>query len=299
MTDLKPGIAQLAQALAASAPVETLRSLPLPERDAVLIFGEWRALPDTVRHGFSIGGQSAVLDIPRATLDWILGPLGVSCPDDPMQRGMLLELACLDLLTAIEAALGASAEPDAAEVPATAFDVAIGPHRLSLHLSPPLAQALGDVLDRHAVAPDPPDLGALSLPVTLRLGQQYLAPGEVADLAPGDVIMLEPGPAMLLAGGLGAAVDLGADGPRIRSDLLPLPVPSQPGPLVTFDAARTEMTLEALNALGPDDLMPLAHFAAAACDMVIDGRIAGRGVPVTIGAADGIRILHLFNATDR
>lgn len=294
MTDFKPGVAQLAKALADSAPVHSVRSLPLPSRGAVLNFGPWRELPETARHGFSVGGQTAVLEIPPETMDWILEPLNTPRPVGAAQQGMLLELACLDLLTMIEAELGAI-QPGDRDLPPVAFDVAIGALHLSLHLSAPLAQALEDLME----APELPDPSGVAVPVTLRLGQQFLTAAEIADLSPGDVILLEPGPARLLAGdGFAAAVALTDNGPVAQTDLLPLPA-AHPEPPVCFDLAAAQMTLADLNALEPGAVLPLACFADTACDLVIGGRVLGRGTQVSIGAGAGIRILHLFDAKAR
>lgn len=294
MTEFKPGVAQLAEALAGASPLQSVRSLPLPSRDAVLQFGPWRELPGTTRYGFSIGGQVAVLDIPQATMDWILQPLGLSGPSDPAKQGMLLELACLDLLTVIEAQMG-TVQPQDCEKPEVSFDIAIGALRLSLHLSPPLAEALDGLMQM----PEQPDPSGTVVPVRLRLGRQFLTEAEIAALDVGDVILLEPGPARLLAGdGFAAAVALTEGGPVAQSDLLPLPDPHSE-PSMDFDIGGSEMTLADLNALEPGAALPLACFADTACDLSIGGRVLGRGAQVMIGAGAGIRILHLFDAKAR
>lgn len=294
MTEFKPGVAQLAETLAGAAPLQSVRSLPLPSRDAVLHFGPWRELPDTIRYGFSIGGQAAVLDVPQATMDWILQPLGASRQTDGAKQGMLLELACLDLLTAIEDKMG-TVQPEEYEQPAVSFDVAIGALHLSLHLSPPLADALDGLMQM----PDQPDPSGTTVPVRLRLGRQFLTDAEIAMLAVGDVIMLEPGPARLLAGdGFAAAVALTDSGPVAQSVLLPLPA-AHSEPAVDFDIGGSEMSLAELNALEPGVALTLACFADTACDLVTGGRVLGRGAQVMIGSGAGIRILHLFDAKAR
>lgn len=290
MTDLKPGLARLARSLIETPPVRSLEV-----RDAVLTFGDWQRLPDTVRHAFSVGGHTAVLEIPPATLDRILSPLGINRPLDEAQRGMLLELACLDLLDAVEADLGA-VHPAAADDPAVAFGISIDDLPLSLRLSPPLAKALDALLDQSAAAPELPDAAQMTVPVTLRLGQQFLTASEAAELAIGDVIMLEPGPAQLMAEGFAAAVELSDTGARVRSELMPLPAsPRRSAVHVCFESAQDEMTLGALNDLAPGTMLPIAAFADAALDLVIGGRIAGRGALVTLGTGAGVRILHLFD----
>lgn len=301
-TELKPGVALLAEGLIRTEPENRLHrsaDLTLGDRKATLTFGPPRDTDGTT-HAFAIGGQTAVLVLPQSALDWLLHPL--PCPQDAMQRGMLMELACLDLLTALEADLDAPVRPVSQAAPPVALGVQVATDDDALHfalnLSEGLADALADYLDSHAPPPPPPDAAAVSVPVTLRLGQQFLTAEEIATLSAGDVVMLEPGPALLLAKGYAAAVGLEPSGPVVLSELLPLPAPQDRAEShIAFDAARFEMTLAALNDLGPGEPLGLAVFADAAADLLIDGRIAGRAQPVTIGTGAGIRILHLSDAT--
>lgn len=297
---LKPGVALLAETLVAREPRHPLhRPMPLTlgGRNLVLTFGPPQDMAGAC-HGFTLGDQIAVLDLPAPTLEWLLGTLGAPCPSDPMQRGMLIELACLDLLAGVEAALGpvrSSGKTSGATIP-LGVDAATDTGTLSftLHLSEPLAEALASYLDRHAAPPAQPDPETLAVPVTLRIGQQFLTQEEIATLSPGDVVMLEPGPALLVTEGFAAAVELAPSGPVARSDLLPLSDPRhRPDRHITFEAAMADMTLAVLNTLGDGTSLALAAFAGSGIDIVAEGRVLGRGLPVTIGSGTGIRILHI------
>lgn len=304
MSDLKPGIALLAQMLADARPKPAACrriAVTLGGRRAVLHFGPPDGARHAIRHDLGIGDDGhATLEMPQAALDWLIAPIANDSPHDPVQRGMLIELACLDLLAAIETELDAQVRPAPGERHSTGFAVRAetgdGDLHLALHLSNDLAGMLTEHLDRNAPAEAPPDPAEVSLRLTLSHGQQFLSDAEINMLAPGDVVMLEPGPAMLLAGdGFAAAVELGQDGARLSSDMLPLPdAPARPDRHVTFQSAQIDMTLAALNDLVPGDWLTLFVFGHAAVDIVIDGRIAGRGDPVTIGAGRGIRISRIF-----
>lgn len=301
MTDLKPGVAQLARAIAHAAP-SPLRQIALPERNASLIFDDPQPLVTAYRHAFAVGDGIAVLDIPAPTADWLLGPLETTCPADPLARGMLLELALLDCLKMIEAALGTAIQPTDAQTPKIGFGVEITTgegtaHSLLLHLSEPLARALGKHLESSATSSRLPDPSQLKVPLTLRHGQQFLSDVEIASLATGDVIMLEPGPALLLASGdYAASVELSPEGPRLRSDLMPLPIPpDRAHRQIEVVAARGEMDIASLNALAPGEVIGIAAFSDAAADLVIAGRTVGRGALITIGEGAGVRILNLFD----
>lgn len=296
MTDLKPAIALLAKALAEAAPARPAPARTLSIGDAALVFDTAQPLHSTVRHTFAIGADIAVLQLPQQTLDRILQPLGVACPQDHTQQGLLLELVCLDMLTALEAQLGSPIRPVTADTPPHAFGVTIDGLPLSLHLSDGLAAALEDLLDRNAAPPDLPDPAAMTVPVTLRIGQQFLTRDEIAALEIGDVVMLEPGPALMLADEtLAAAVALTQSGAVLQSGLSPLPDPApHSDPRICAIAARSRMTLAELNDLATGSPLPVAAFADAAVDLEIGGRIMARGVPITLGSGEGIRILHLF-----
>lgn len=289
MTDRKPAIATLAQRLAPPSPARRTLPLVLGDRAVTLTFGPYRALADAVRHSFAVGSGVARLDLPRATLDWLLAPLVP--PQDAVQRGMLIELACLNLLHELGEVRATNAP-----CPDIAFGVTVDNPALSfaLHLDPTLAGALNDHLDRHAPPPEEPDDTDLEVPVTLRLGHQYLSEAEIASLGVGDVVMTEPGPVLLLVDDFAASVSIEGRGPVMRSELMPLPVPApRADHHVTFVAAQSRMTLGTLSALDTDDLIPMAVFDDTCVDLVAGGRAIARGQPVMIGAGHGFRILHL------
>lgn len=307
MTETNPVLARIAQdGCRADHSPQTPCPLPVKLRDAALAAVPLRAVSGQVRHSFKLGDQLATLDMPQDTITWILDPLGISCPIEARQRELVLELACLEMIDLLEKALDVDIAATDAEAPAQAFGLEIaaedGPRYLTLYLSDPLAAAFHDYLENNHRPKAAPDLSQQSVPVKLRLGQQFLTAIEIAQLSSGDVILLEKGPAVLIAAQqAAAAIDITVEGVVMRSEFRTLPdEPDRPELQIVFDIAHRDMTLADLAALAPGDPLDIAVFADTGVDIAIAGdRIIGRGHPITLGDEAGIRIQKIFEtATD-
>ncbi|MDB6454399.1 FliM/FliN family flagellar motor switch protein [Falsirhodobacter sp. 20TX0035] len=297
MMELSPTLRLLADRLAPAPDLDPLHRLLAPRAPLALRLGgrdvtlSVAAGADTGGTAFRIGGS--VLHLPGPLIEWLLQPLKLEAvPEDPAHQAMLLELAVLDLLPALEDSLGPlRLEPVNAPPPTLTLVLGTVGKTFTAGLTPDAE--LADHLDALS-PPHGPDLTALPVGMAIRLGRQVLTRDEAASLRPGDIVMLEPGPPLAVAEGeFGAALDLEPQGAILRSELLPLPLREAGEGMidVTAELARTTLTFGALAALKPGDILPVAAFGAA--DLRLGGTLAGRGERVTLGTGTGLRILYL------
>lgn len=304
---LSPTLSLLVGRLAPAADPDALSRLRAARASLPLSIGGRNAsltltnpeVPDAAVH-LSVGGTG--LALPADLVEWLLQPLGLAGPPaDPTQRAMLLELALIDLLPLAEDLLGQPLrlEPATATAPHVGLRIDTPDGIFLAGLVPADPETLADLLDE-AAPPEGPDPAGLTAAVSIRLGRQALTPDEVAGLRPGDTIMLEPGPALAVAErDVAAALDLDPRGLLLRSEFLPVPVPTPVDGMVDLHAeiAQARMTLGTLQALRPGDPLPLAAFDDMPTELRIGDTIIGRGERVQIGTGTGIRILSLATGT--
>lgn len=235
-------------------------------------------------------------------------------------RALLLEWAALPCLEALEDLLEARLRCEAASSQA-ALDYSLTlrlqlgdePEQgASLQLCAPVAERLVALLDRHLPALRAP-LPGLALPVALVAGWQRLSVGECRDLRPGDVVLLEEAEidacSLQLAGGWRApAHHRAADelqllagfarqpfdqentpvsDPQSSSSLDQLPV------ILQCRVGSLELTLAELQALGPGSVLRLPRPDEGLVELVVNGRVLGRGELVTLGDGVGVRVTRV------
>ncbi|ALM53825.1 type III secretion system cytoplasmic ring protein SctQ [Halomonas huangheensis] len=202
---------------------------------------------------------------------------------------------------------------------------------LCVSLSPAAAELLAPCLELHCpVAPRP--CSSVPWPVQWIGGYQHLALAEVRDLQPGDVVMLnrpEHGSAVLVGDHLVAAVTAQHNSLQLQSRLRPseryrpmrgdfhmaapandTETPTQPpSPSGSDDTrldqlpvhlvcefGRLELSLRELQELNQGSVLPLSRPPEQAVDLVINGKLMGKGRLVEIGDGLGVQIERL--ATD-
>jgi len=278
---------------------------------------EWRLLPLTV------DGAPCELRLAPALVAQLEARLSLTRPLAQLSgavRALLLEWAALPCLAALEALLDACirCEASPSEVPldytlALRLQLAERPEQGgSLRLSAPVAERLVALLERQLPA-QPATLAGLPLPVVLLAGWQRLSVAECRELQPGDVILLEDAQAdactLQLAGAWQALADYRAPGelclragftrqpfaqehthvsdfqPSSNLDQLPVTLHCRVGSL--------ELTLAELQALGPGSVLRLPRPDEALVELVVNGRLLGRGELVELGDGVGVRVTRV------
>lgn len=312
MSDIRDGLRALAHGATDRTPAPPLHRLlapcpPIPltvaGRDMTLTCAPWSAPDDdAVALPLTAGDMPATLHLPTGLVDHAFHSLGMPVdPETPaLPRALLIELACLGMVTALEAALdlpvrsglGGGTHPDRLTLH-LASDA--GEWRVTAELGRGLADRLAQALDRHHPA-ERTEATERPLRLTVRLGRQVLTAAEIATLAEGDVVLLDPSPALaVVEGSHAAAVEVTEAGVILRSAFLPLPDdPDLSGYRhVEVELARRTLTLGAVNALSTGDALPVARFDGAAADLTCAGTTLGHGVVVTLGAGTGLRLTSL------
>jgi type III secretion protein Q len=268
-----------------------------------------------------VGQEACLLHLSSSLVDWLQKPLGLSgrlIDEKPLQRAMLLELVALDLVRPIEAHLGREIRLGGDREGDLLFSIDFSiadreqSHPFRLELTHGLAETVADFLDRlQPVAP--PDLSGVSASASLRAGCQELSVEEIESLRPGDIVMLDSGaPSMVLDGKLSATVRRLADRIELAGPFAPIADRADPVSLhaidggsdgdgdrfrsVGFEFGRLSMTLGEIDRLKPGSRLPFAYAGEGGVDIVVDERRVGRGELVTIGAGNGVRIIHLLPA---
>ena len=266
----------------------------------------------------ALGRAPARLRLPAAALEQLLLPLAL--PFDAQQlpalpRSLLLELAVLDLIEALEPLLGHSVQLlDAADGQAVfavqvALELSFGSQpamSAQLDLSEGAAVLVAQLLAQYApIAPDP--LPALRQTLAVVAGRQWLSLGELRSLRPGDVLMLEQGPGLLLDldGRLQARCQYQGEVLRLQ-EALKAPFLEPENTMTDVDAATAlddlplklvcqvgclELTLAQLRELGAGSLLQLNTPGVDSVDLMVNGRRVGQGQLVKIGDGLGVRLL--------
>ncbi|MFM9272151.1 type III secretion system cytoplasmic ring protein SctQ [Halomonas elongata] len=252
----------------------------------------------------------------------------------PSVRALWLEYALLEWLEPMEVRLGSTirlqGDVDEPEDPPVRLDLRLEDAercgRLSLALSLSSAKALCPLLDTHCSV-TPRACSTVPWPLQWVAGYQALSHAELRDLKPGDVVMLDrPGPetAAVVGGVLMAEVATHRDGMQLRSPLHVLtrgdfnmaqsPADTRkkgdgsqstrpdestldrlPVRLVC-EFGRLELSLGELRELDQGSVLPLSRPSEEAVDLVVNGKVMGRGRLVEVGDGLGVQIVRL--ATD-
>lgn len=258
-----------------------------------------------------VGEAVCLLHLPSDMIRWLQQPLdfpGSVADEDPLQRALLLELACLDFLGVLEAQLG---EPvrfgdRTRGKPPLAVDVRIlaGEETFTcqLGLTKPLAEKLADALDR-LQPPEPPDLAAIPAEMVVQAGSQELSLAEIESLRPGDIVVLDAAkPSAVVDGKLAAFLRGQPGGFTLSGPFAPVAERAAPDDhaedllQISFEFGRIGMTLAEIEKLSPGGRLPVALNDEAGVDVVSDGKRIGRGELIRIGEGMGVRIIHLSTA---
>ncbi|MCX2698473.1 MULTISPECIES: FliM/FliN family flagellar motor switch protein [Ochrobactrum] len=293
-------------------------TLTLGERPVAFILEEAPAKSDMLSFSVQIGDAICELHISDEFALWLQQPLHLSgrlADEEPLQRALLLELACLDLCEKVETQLGEAVrfgEGKAGQLPfAIGVRILAGDESFLCRLAIPkeLAEMLAEALDR-LQAPEPPDLSGHRIEVVVMAGSQELFLNEIDSLRPGDIVMLEGNqPAIVIDDKLGATIELNRSGAALIAPLAPFPERAplesakgrgrkkQATPIcLTFEFGRLAMALADVEALAPGSRLPCSVIDIDCVDIIRDGKRVGRGEIIKIGEGTGIRITHLPNA---
>lgn len=272
----------------------------------------------SVTVAFEVGQDNGRLHFSDALVAWLQQPLkleGALIDEEPPQRALLLELAGLDLLRRIETHVGDDirfAEAAQGDLPHS-LDIAIEAEHgamlpLRLELTDRLALVMADFLDR-LQPPEPADFSADTVEIVIEAGSQDISVEELDSLRPGDVVMLSARrPVAVLGGVLVAPVRRQSEGIELDGPFHHRSARAMAGSLADIrtgqdsphllhliaENGRTTMTLGAIDALKPRQLLPLSCFDDLGVDLVIDNRRFGRGELIMIGAGLGVRIVSLM-----
>lgn len=284
----------------------------------------WAAQPQTLsapRDVLLLLGRAPVrLRLSAAALEQVTVPLALQfdvqqLPSLP--RSLLLELAVLDVIEALEPLLGHPVQlleatdgldqrPFAVHL---ALELRFGNQpamSAQLDLSEGAAVMVAQLLAHHGqIEPDP--LPALRQTLAVLAGQQWLSLGELRSLRPGDVLMLEQGQGLLLdlEGRLQARCQHQDDSLRLQEELK-APLLDMENTMTDVDAATAlddlplklvcqvgslELTLAQLRELGAGSLLQLNTPGIDSVDLMVNGRRVGQGQLVKIGDGLGVRLL--------
>ncbi|MEB2847441.1 hypothetical protein GAO09_24950 [Rhizobiales bacterium RZME27] len=270
----------------------------------------------------TIGAETCRLHMSAGLIDWLAQPLmleGALIDEKPLPRAVLLELAGLDFIRKLETHVGEDIRLGDGDVTQThhALDMAIEADGEMMPLRIELAErhreTLADFLDR-LQPPEPADLSGVAVEMVVEAGSQDLSMTEIESLSPGDVVMLaHHRPVVVANGKLVAAARRKADGVELDGPFYPLSRRAMVGSLADIrsgkenahlvhfiaESARITTTIGAIDALKPQQALPLSSFNGTGVDLVVDDRRFGHGELIMIGAGLGVRVVSLFPADSR
>jgi type III secretion protein Q len=267
-----------------------------------------------------LGHSPVRLRLSAAAVEQVLAPLALQFDAQvlpSLPRSLLLELAVLDLIEALEPLLGHSVQlleategldqrPFAVHL---ALELKFGnnpPMGAQLDLSDSAAALVAQLLEQHGqIEADP--LPALRQTLSVLAGRQWLSLGELRSLQPGDVLMLEHGPGLLLdlEGRLQARCQRQGESLHMQEELK-APLLEMENTMTDIDAASAlddlplklvcqvgslELTLAQLRELGAGSLLQLNTPTVDGVDLMVNGRRVGQGQLVKIGDGLGVRLL--------
>lgn len=288
--------------LAGSACTVQVEATPEPFDDDLSVTFEW-------------GEEAGLVRLPIAWLAEVFGgettaSLQRARPD---QRCLLLEFLLLDVLEAVEQALGQRLQCTASALPVASLPVRLGLNvssaawqgTLGLELGLSAAETLLQLLDIRSPA-SPSQLDWLPVPVSVASGWQRLSRAELDSLHVGDVVMLDrpfEGVRVCFADRLQAFASLIPGG--LRLDDTPYPFPSHreslmeqsPDTLATHlpvtlvcEVGRLEVTLQTLGELVAGSVLPLPDQAGQQVALHANGKLFGHGELVMLGDGLGVRL---------
>lgn len=266
----------------------------------------------------SLGRAPARLRLSAAALEQLMLPLALPFEVQPLPalpRALLLELALLDLIQALEPLLGhpvqvlEAADEQSVFALRLTLELTFGDQpamSAQLDLSESAAVLIAQLLAQYAeLEPDP--LPGLRQTLAVVAGRQWLSLGELRSLRPGDVLMLEQGPGFVLDldGRLQARCQYQGEVLRLL-EALQAPFVEPENPMTDVDAAvalddlplklvcqvgSLELTLAQLRELGAGSLLQLTTPGVDSVDLMVNGRRVGQGQLVKIGDGLGVRLL--------
>ena len=282
------------------------------------------SLAGEVLLSLTIDGHPAAL-----ALDWGLARRLAGEPlegADPQDAALLLEEGMADWLDAGEAAAGlgvrftalGSNEEAAGWLRRALLVQGKAPRgnlvrqRVPLALSPGAATALASRLVV-ASTPEPPE--SLLLRVSLEREARRLTAEEIRSLRPGDAVTLGPdaGARLVVEGTLAASATPLPQGVRLDGPLRPIakedtpmqdaPETGEGGPdaatvdsielRVAFRAGERLMTVAELKALAPGAIVDLAAPPDAEVEIVVNGRVIGRGELIEVAGRRAVQVRSL------
>lgn len=321
-------VADMLFAQAEPAPVTLADRLTLPRKPVAATIagrkvqvqtGASRLQDGLLAVPFRIGSAGCRVHLSHSLIEWLVQPLGLQgafWDEEPLQRALLLELASLDFLPALEIhtgediRLGESGVGEASHALDMALEADGVMLPLRIELTKRYAEMIVDFLD-HLQPPEPMDFSGAMIDLVVEAGSQDLSIEELKDLRPGDVVMLDNHqPIAVLNGKLVAPVHRQADGVELDGPFYPRSHRAMPGTLadiqagkdpthlvhLTVETARVKTTVGAMDALKPRQALPLSCFDETGVDLVVSDRRFGRGEFAVIGTGLGVRIVSLMPA---
>lgn len=287
---------------------------------------------DAWRVGLRIGEARAQLWLDPVALSLLTASLGGAwplVPGQPAIDALWLEYALLEWLEPLETTLGQTIRlaPDDARprgdliALGCRLEAAQRHGHATLWLSPAAAADLVPWLDA-LWPPAPRSATAVAWPVQWIAGTQDVSLAALRRLHPGDVVMLDRAgdtSTVVLGGRLAATATAHREGVRLLTPFHGLSqgdinMPStENGDDITAAAeaprddaqwerlpvrlvcelGRLELSLGELKTLDPGSVLPLSRTADDAVDLVVNGRILGKGKLVAIGDGLGVQVLRL------
>jgi type III secretion protein Q len=297
-----------------------------------------RVAPEPRARSFrlTLSGRSAHLRLSADLLELCTRSIAVGGLDHigAVQAGMLLELALLRAIKALEARLRTDirieerAEAIGGTEDLVALDLLVrglpaGDATIELFLDRQSARVIASALDELAT----PGAGTERLPVPIRLcaGGADLTIAELRTVRPGDIVLPDhnlerPGASVGIVGGhLCCEIERAAEGFRLASNLTsaranaagewfmqqPTDTLQRPSiddaaleqlPIrVVFEMGRLDLPLTEVRRLAPGYVLPLGRPSESAVDIVANGLKVGHGSLVKIGDTIGVRVERLFS----
>lgn len=300
----------------------------------VAAVGRAPAQPDACAFELVLFGRPALLRMGAGLLDACARSLSMQGFDrlGPRQAGMVLELALLAPIKALESRLRTEIKIERRiEAPESNDALVPLPFRVSglpdgdagaeLLVDRQAAAMIASALDDLAVPNS--STHELPIPVRINVGSVDVTVAELRTVRPGDVILADGD-----SGPTGAAIAIVAEqmrfsaertaaGFRIASRLateradptgvwfMPTDASQRPAPeeadleqlpiRVVFEVGRLELPLTEVRRLASGYVLPLARPSEAAVDIVANGRKIGQGSLLKVGDSIGVRVERLLS----